>query len=120
MSRQRNVVQRRKRRKRLLKLAEGFFNKRKNCYRIAKEAVMKALLHAYRDRKRKKRDFRTLWIARINAAARLNDMSYSQMIHGLELANVKINRKVLAEIAVKEPETFKEIVKLAKESLNAA
>jgi large subunit ribosomal protein L20 len=120
MSRKKNVIQRRKRRKRLLKQATGFFNKRKNSYRIAKEAVMKALLHAYKDRKRKKRDFRALWITRINAAARLNGISYSKLIHGLDLAEIKLNRKVLADIAVKEPETFSKIAETAKESLNGS
>jgi large subunit ribosomal protein L20 len=118
MSRQKSVIQRRKRRKRLLKQATGFFSKRKNSYRIAKEAVMKALLHAYKDRRRKKRDFRGLWITRINAAARLHGLSYSKLIHGLEMAKVKLNRKVLADIAVKEPETFSEIARIAKEKLN--
>ena len=120
MSRQKSVVQRRKRRKRILKRATGFFSKRKNSYRVAKQAVMRALINSYRDRKRRKRDFRRLWTTRINAAARQNGISYSKLIHGLSLSNVKINRKVLAEIAVHEPEVFSEIVKTAKESINAA
>jgi large subunit ribosomal protein L20 len=81
---------------------------------------MKALLNAYRDRKKRKRDFRRLWIARINAAARQNGISYSKLIHGLSMSKIKINRKVLADIAVKEPEVFTEIVKTAKESVNAS
>jgi large subunit ribosomal protein L20 len=120
MSRQKSVVQRRKRRKKILKRAKGFFSKRKNSYRIARQAVIKALVNSYRDRKKRKRDFRRLWIARINAAARQNGISYSKLIHGLSVSNVKINRKVLADIAVQEPEVFSEIVKTAKESINAA
>jgi large subunit ribosomal protein L20 len=120
MSRHKSVVQRRKRHKRLLKRAKGFFSKRKNSYRIAKQAVTKALINSYRDRKKRKRDFRRLWIARINAAARQNGISYSKLIHGLSVSNVKINRKVLADIAVQEPEVFSEIVKTAKASINAS
>ncbi len=120
MSRHKSVVQRRKRRKRILKQAKGFFGKRKNSYRISKQAVMKALTNAYRDRRRRKRDFRGLWITRINAAARLNGISYSKFIHGLSAAKVKLNRKVLADIAVQEPEVFSEIAKTAKESVNGS
>jgi len=120
MSRHKSVVQRRNRHKRLLKRATGFFSKRKNSYRIAKQAVMRALINSYRDRKRRKRDFRRLWTTRINAAARQNGISYSKLIHGLSVSNIKINRKVLADIAVQEPEVFSEIVKTAKESINAS
>ncbi|MEA1913314.1 MAG: 50S ribosomal protein L20 [candidate division WOR-3 bacterium] len=118
MARHKNVVQRRKRHKKILKRAEGFFGKRKSSYRIAKEAVMKALAYAYRDRRRKKRDFRRLWIIRINAAARQNGLSYSKFMHGLYNSHINLNRKVLAEIAVMEPETFSQIAGIAKESLN--
>jgi len=120
MSRHKSVVQRRKRRKRTLKLAKGFFSKRKNSYRIAKQAVIKALTHAYRDRRRRKRDFRGLWITRINAASRKNGISYSKLIHGLSVAKIKLNRKILADIAVQKPEVFSEIAKTAKESLNGS
>lgn len=120
MSRQKSVVQRRKRRKRILKKAKGFFSKRKNSYRIARQAVMKALVNAYRDRKRRKRNYRRLWITRINAAARQNGMTYSKLIHGLSSSKIKLNRKVLADIAVQEPEVFSEIVKTAKESVNGS
>ncbi len=120
MSRQKSVVQRRKRRKKTLKLAKGFFSKRKNSYRVAKQAVMKALINSYKDRRRRKRDFRGLWIARINAAARKNGISYSKLIHGLAVSKIKLNRKILADIAVREPEVFSEIVKTAKESVNGA
>lgn len=118
MPRQKNVVARRERRKKILKRAKGFFGKRKNSYRIAKEAVMKALAYAYRDRRRRKRDFRGLWIIRINAAARLNGLSYSRLIAGLKKANIPLNRKVLAYIAVREPEVFTNIAEIAKETLN--
>ncbi len=120
MSRHKSVVQRRKRRKRILKQAKGFFSKRKNSYRVAKQAVMRALINSYRDRRRRKRDFRGLWIARINAAARQNGISYSKLIHGLSVSKIKLNRKILADIAVQEPEIFSEIVKTAKESVNGS
>jgi large subunit ribosomal protein L20 len=120
MSRHKSVVQRRKRRKALLKQTKGFFSKRKNSYRVAKQALMRALLNAYHDRKRRKRDFRGLWITRINAAARQNGTSYSKLIHGLSVSKIKLNRKVLADIAVQEPEVFSEIAKIAKESVNGS
>ncbi len=120
MSREKSVIQRRKRRKRVLKQAKGFFSKRKNSYRVARQAVMKALQNAYMDRKRRKRDFRSLWIIRINAASRQNGLSYSKLIHGLSLAKIKLNRKVLADIAVRQPEIFSEIAKTAKESVNGS
>jgi len=120
MSREKSVIQRRKRRKRVLKQAKGYFSKRKNSYRVARQAVMRALQNAYMDRKRRKRDFRGLWITRINAAARQNGLSYSKLIHGLSLAKIKLNRKVLADIAVRQPEIFSEIAKTAKESVNGS
>lgn len=118
MSRKKNVTARNKRKKKILKMAKGYFGKRKNSYRIAKEAVMKALSYAYRDRRQKKRNFRRLWITRINAAARQNGLSYSKFIHGLKEANVNLNRKMLAHLAVKEPDIFSEIAGISKESLN--
>lgn len=118
MARHKNVVQRRARKKSILKRAKGFFGKRKNNYRIAKQAVMKALAYAYRDRKRKKRNFRRLWITRINAASRKNGLPYSKFIHGLKEADVKLNRKMLSHLAVKEPDTFSKIVEVASENLN--
>jgi large subunit ribosomal protein L20 len=120
MSREKSVIQRRKRRKRVLKQAKGFFSKRKNSYRVARQAVMRALQNAYVDRKRRKRDFRSLWITRINAAAHKNGLSYSKLIHGLSVSKIKINRKVLADIAVRQPEIFSEIAKTAKESVNGS
>uniref|UniRef100_A0A7C4U811 Large ribosomal subunit protein bL20 n=1 Tax=candidate division WOR-3 bacterium TaxID=2052148 RepID=A0A7C4U811_UNCW3 len=104
----------RRRRKKWLKLAKGYFGKRKNCYRIAREAVMKALVYAYRDRRQKKRDFRRLWITRIGIACKDNGISYSKFINGIEKANIKLDRKILSDLAVREPEVFKKIVEIAK------
>ena len=112
-----NNVASRRRRKKILKLAKGFRGKRKNTYRAAKNAVIKALTYAYRDRKAKKREFRKLWITRINAAARLYDLSYSKLIHGLKLANVVIDRKMLADVAANNTEEFEKLVNIAKENL---
>jgi len=112
-----NNVASRQRRKKVLKLAKGFRGKRKNTYRAAKNAVIKALSYAYRDRKAKKREFRQLWIARINAAARLYDISYSKLIHGLKVANVDIDRKMLADIAANHTAEFEKLVNIAKENL---
>jgi large subunit ribosomal protein L20 len=120
MSRHKSVVQRRKRHKALLKQTKGFFSKRNNSYRVAKQALMRALSNAYHDRKRRKRDFRGLWITRINAAARQNGTSYSKLIHGLSVSKIKLNRKVLADIAVQQPEVFSEIAEIAKESVNGS
>ena len=120
MPRTRNVPQTRKRRKKWLKLASGYYGKRKNSYKVAREAVMKALSYSYRDRKKRKGDFRRLWITRINAACRLNGISYSKFIHGLNLAGVKVDRKVLADIAVKEPEVFSQLVETSRGALNGA
>ena len=103
----------RRRRKKVLKLAKGFRGGRSKLYRTAADAVDKALMYAYRDRKARKRDFRRLWIARINAAARLNNLSYSKFIHGLKIANVELDRKILAEMAVSDPSGFTELAKLA-------
>src|SRR5215207_8875983 len=103
----------RRRRNRVLKLAKGYRGRRKNCYRRANQAVERALDYASRDRARRKRDFRALWIVRINAAARLSGMSYSKLIAGLSKAKVSLDRKVLAEIAVSDPAGFSAIAKLA-------
>lgn len=104
-------------RKRVLKLAKGFFGTRKNAYRVAKEAVDRALVFSYRDRRQKKRQFRRLWIARINAAARLNGLTYSRFIDGLKKAEIELDRKVLADIAVREPEGFAQLAEIAKNAL---
>lgn len=99
----------RQRRKRLLKLAKGYRGGRSKLYRTATDAVDKALMYAYRDRKVRKRDFRRLWIARINAAARMNNLSYSKLINGLKKADIELDRKVLAELAVADPDGFSQI-----------
>ena len=104
----------RKRHNRTLKLAKGYYGARSKQYRTAKQSVMRALTSAYAGRKQKKRDFRRLWIARINAAARLNGMNYSTFMHGLKMAGIEINRKVLADIAVNDAEGFKTLVETAK------
>lgn len=114
MPRSVNSVASRRRRKKVLKQAKGYFGRRKNVYTVAKNAVEKGLQYAYRDRKQKKRNFRALWIARINAAVRAEGMSYSQFIHKLDEANIHLNRKVLADLAMNQPEAFKAIVDKVK------
>ena len=106
-----------RRRKKILKLAKGYRGGRSKLFRTALNAVDKALMYAYRDRRTRKRDFRRLWIARINAAARMNNLSYSKFIHGLKLANIKIDRKVLAELAVSDPSGFTKIAELATQQI---
>lgn len=107
----------RKRRKRVLKLAKGFFGSRSKLFRPANEAVMKSLQYAYRDRRNKKRNFRRLWITRINAQARQEGLSYSRFINGLKQADIEINRKMLAELAVNDKDDFKDLVEIAKDKL---
>jgi len=114
MPRSVNSVAKRARRKKIIKQAKGYFGRRKNVWTIAKNAVEKAMLYAYRDRRNKKRNFRSLWIMRINAAARLNGLTYSQLINKLKANNIDINRKVLADLAVNNPDAFKELVKKLK------
>ncbi len=114
MPRSVNSVASRARRKKILKQAKGFFGRRKNVWTVAKNAVDKAMLYAYRDRKTKKRNFRALWIARINAAARLNGMSYSQFMGKVKAHKIELNRKVLADLAMNHPEAFKAIVDKVK------
>jgi large subunit ribosomal protein L20 len=99
----------RRRRKKVLKLAKGYVAGRSKLFRTAADAVDKALMYAYRDRKARKRDFRKLWITRINAGARMNDISYSKFIHGLKKADIEIDRKILAELAVSDPNAFSQI-----------
>ncbi|MCA1903779.1 MAG: 50S ribosomal protein L20, partial [Cyanobacteria bacterium KgW148] len=106
----------RKRRKKILKLAKGFRGSHSTLFRTANQQVMKALRNAYRDRRKKKRDFRGLWIARINAAARSQGLNYSQLINKLKKANIQLNRKMLAQIAAKDPETFTQIIQVANRS----
>lgn len=110
MPRSVNSVASRNRRKKILKAAKGYFGRRKNVYTVAKNAVEKGMLYAYRDRKNNKRNFRSLWITRINAAARLNGMSYSQFMGKVKANNIELNRKVLADLAVNSPEAFKAVV----------
>lgn len=105
------------RRKKILKLAKGYFGSKHTLYRTAHEQVMRSLQYAYRDRRQTKRNFRRLWIARINAAAVANDFKYSKLVHGLSLANVLLNRKVLADLAVSEPQVFTSYVQLAKDAI---
>lgn len=114
MPRSVNSVAKRARRKKILKQAKGYFGRRKNVYTIAKNAVDKAMLYAYRDRKNNKRNFRSLWIQRINAGARQNGMSYSQFMSKIKAGNIDLNRKVLADLAMNHPETFKAIVEKVK------
>lgn len=113
MARVKRGVTARARHKKILKLAKGYYGARSRVYRVAKQAVIKAGQYAYRDRKQKKRQFRALWIVRINAAARLCGISYSRMINGLNKANVAIDRKVLADLAVRDMDAFAEIAKIA-------
>ncbi len=107
----------RRRRKAVLKLAKGYYGSKHALYKTAHEQVMRSLAYAYRDRKQRKRDFRKLWISRINAACQLNDMKYSRFINGLANANVTINRKMLAEMAVNDPAGFAKLVETAKKGL---
>ncbi|MFK8058982.1 MAG: 50S ribosomal protein L20 [Polaribacter sp.] len=114
MPRSVNSVASRKRRKKILKAAKGYFGRRKNVYTVAKNAVEKGMLYAYRDRKNNKRNFRSLWIMRINAAARLHGMSYSQFMGKVKANNIELNRKVLADLAVNNPDAFKAVVEKIK------
>jgi len=107
----------RRRRKKVLKLAKGYRGGRSKLFRTAADAVDKALMYAYRDRRIRKRDFRRLWITRINAAARMNNLSYSKFIYGLTIAGVELDRKVLAELAISDPSAFAQIANLASQQL---
>ncbi|WP_010651114.1 50S ribosomal protein L20 [Oceanobacillus massiliensis] len=107
----------RRRRKRVLKLAKGYYGSKRTLFKVAKQQVMKSGQYAYRDRRQKKRDFRKLWIARINASARLNDISYSKLMHGLKLAGIDINRKMLSDLAINDEKAFTQLVGQAKEAL---
>ena len=114
MPRVRSTPASKRRRKRILKQAKGFVGGRRRLYRTARETVEKSLQYAYRDRRTRKRDFRRLWIIRINAAARQNGMSYSAFIHGLQHAGIEIDRKILADLAVRDREAFTELVEAAR------
>ena len=117
MARVKGGVVSRKRRKRVLKLAKGYYGAKHILFRTAKEQVMNSYYYAYRDRRQKKRDFRKLWITRINAAARLNGLSYSQLMHGLKLAEIEVNRKMLADLAVNDAAAFTALADAAKAKL---
>lgn len=107
------------RRKKILKLAKGYYGSKHTLYRTANEQVMKSLQYSYRDRKQRKRDFRKLWIARINAAARMHDISYSRLTYGLKCAGIEINRKMLSELAIHDPKAFEQIVNDAKKAIES-
>jgi large subunit ribosomal protein L20 len=119
MARVKRSVNARKKRRKVLKEAKGYFGRKHSSYRFAKEQVQRSGMYAYRDRRNRKRSFRSLWITRINAAARLEGMSYSELMHGLKLAEVEVNRKMLAEIAVSDREAFRRFVELAREGAAA-
>ncbi|GLB58451.1 50S ribosomal protein L20 [Cytobacillus sp. NCCP-133] len=108
----------RKRRKKVIKLAKGYFGSKHTLYKVANQQVMKSLMYAYRDRRQKKRDFRKLWVTRINAAARMNGLSYSRLMHGLKLAGIEVNRKMLAELAIADEKAFAELASAAKQQLS--
>jgi large subunit ribosomal protein L20 len=115
MSRVKGGLRTRARHKRVLKLAKGYFGGKSKLFRIANQAVMKSLVYAYRDRKVRKRDFRKLWISRINAAARINGLSYSRFMNGLKRSGITLNRKVLADMAVNDPTAFTNLVNKVKD-----
>src|SRR4051812_6467623 len=120
MPRVRSNVVRLKRKKQVMKAARGAFGARSKLWKAAKENVERGWKYAYRDRKNKKRDFRRLWIVRINAGARLHDMSYSVFMNGLKLAGIEVDRKILADLAVRDPQAFGAIAEAARAALNAA
>ena len=119
MSRTTNAVARKKRKKKVLSEARGYWGRKHSSYRLANEQLMRSGNYAFRDRRARKRDFRRLWIVRINAAARQNGMSYSELMHGLKLAGVEVNRKMLADVAVRDPEAFRRFTDLAREAAAA-
>jgi len=114
MSRVKNTVATRARRKKIVKLAKGYFGRKSTVFRTANQAVMKSAMYAYKDRRRKKRDFRKLWITRINAATRINGMSYSKFMHSMKLHGIELNRKILSDMAVNDPAAFAKLVEQVK------
>lgn len=118
MPRVTNTKVTRQRRKKVLKQAKGYFGSKRTLYRTANEQVMRSMRYQYRDRKQRKRQFRKLWITRINAAAKLNNMKYSQLIHGLKLANIDVNRKILADLAVHDEKAFTQLAEMAQQAIN--
>jgi len=119
MARIKGAVTTRKRRKKILKLAKGYWGAKSKLFKMANQAVMKSLTYAYVGRKRKKRDYRRLWIMRINAACKANGMNYSRFMHGLKLSGIDLNRKMLSEIAIHEPDAFTQLVGTAKAAIGA-
>ncbi len=117
MTRVKGGIVTRRRHKKILKLTKGMYGTRNNLFRRANEAMLKSLWYSYRDRRTRKRDLRRLWISRINAAARQNGMTYSRLIHGLKQANIQLNRKMLADLAVRDPKAFTEVVKTAQKAV---
>lgn len=118
MSRVKRGVTKQARHKKIVKMAKGYRGRNKNCFRVAVQKVEKGLQYAYRDRRNRKREFRSLWIQRINAAARLFGLTYSQFMHGLKLANIDLDRKVLADVAAREPESFAQLAETVKAALD--
>ena len=114
MSRVKRGVAKHHRHKRVLKLAKGYYGSKHTLFKVANQQVMKSLMYAYRDRRQTKRDFRKLWITRINAAARINGLSYSRLMHGLKLAGIEVNRKMLADLAVTDAAAFAQLAEAAK------
>ncbi|AOM07667.1 LSU ribosomal protein L20p [Bacillus cereus] len=108
----------RQRRKKVIKLAKGYYGSKNTLFKVANQQVMKSLMYAFRDRRQKKRDFRKLWITRINAAARMNALSYSRLMHGLKNAGIEVNRKMLADLAVHDEKAFAELATVAKNNIN--
>ena len=108
----------RQRRKKVIKLAKGYYGSKSTLFKVANQQVMKSLMYAFRDRRQKKRDFRKLWITRINAAARINGLSYSRLMHGLKLAGIEVNRKMLADLAVADEQAFAQLATAAKQQLD--
>ena len=119
MARVKRAMNARKYHKKILKLAKGYYGGKSKLFKTANETVIRALRNAYVGRKLKKRDFRSLWIARINAATRMNGLSYSKFMNGIKIAGIDINRKMLSEIAINDPKAFTELVEIAKKQLNA-
>ncbi|MEK4486698.1 50S ribosomal protein L20 [Psychrobacillus sp. FSL H8-0484] len=107
-----------RRRKKVLKLAKGYYGSKHTLYKVANQQVMKSLMYAYRDRRNKKREFRKLWITRINAAARMNGLSYSRLMHGLKVAEIEVNRKMLADLAVNDASAFTQLADAAKKAIS--
>lgn len=120
MARVKRAVSAKKKRRRILKMAKGYYGAKSRCYRKAKEQVRHSLMYQYRDRRTKKREIRKLWITRINAAARINGMSYSQFMHGLKLANIDLDRKVLSQMGIEDPQSFADLCVIARAAIEKA